>query len=124
MSGCKTGHKTGIRYAREEIMNIFVGSLAREVTDEDLLELFAAFGDVTSATVVKDKFSGQSRGFGFVEMSPKAAAIAAIAGLNGKEVQGRTLTVNEARPRTDNRDSGRRRTNGGGGGGARRGQRR
>lgn len=105
-------------------MNIFVGSLAREVTDEDLLELFAAFGDVTSATVVKDKFSGQSRGFGFVEMSPKAAAIAAIAGLNGKEVQGRTLTVNEARPRTDNRDSGRRRTNGGGGGGARRGQRR
>ncbi len=104
-------------------MNIFVGSLSHEVTDEDLLELFAAFGEVTSATVVKDKFSGQSRGFGFVEMSPKAAAIAAITALNGKEFKGRTLTVNEARPRTDNRDSGRRRTHSGGGG-SRRGQRR
>lgn len=104
-------------------MNIFVGSLSHEVTDEDLLELFAAFGEVTSATVVKDKFSGQSRGFGFVEMSPKAAAISAITELNGKEVKGRTLTVNEARPRTDSRDGGRRRTHSGGGG-SRRGQRR
>jgi len=89
-------------------MNIFVGNLSRDVTDEDLRELFLPFGEVTSATVLRDKFSGESRGFGFVEMPAKAAAQAAMAELNGKELKGRTLNVNEARPRSDNRRGGKR----------------
>jgi RNA recognition motif-containing protein len=77
---------------------------------------FEAFGQVTSASIIKDKFSGQSKGFGFVEMPSKEEAQAAITGMNGKEMKGRTLNVNEARPRTDDRRGG----GGGGGGGARR----
>jgi RNA recognition motif-containing protein len=105
-------------------MNIFVGNLSREVTNEDLQQAFEAFGEVTTANVIRDKFSGDSRGFGFVEMPAKAAAQAAIAGLNGKELKGRAINVNEARPRADNRgggggggDRGRRPGGGGGGGG-------
>ncbi|MGD0822604.1 MAG: RNA-binding protein [Desulfomonilia bacterium] len=103
-------------------MNIFVGNLSRDVTNEDLQQAFQAFGEVTSANVIRDKFSGDSRGFGFVEMPAKAAAQAAIAGLNGKELKGRAINVNEARPRADNRgggggDRGRRPGGGGGGGG-------
>ncbi|MFO1371285.1 MAG: RNA-binding protein [Candidatus Competibacteraceae bacterium] len=102
-------------------MNIFVGNLAREVTDEDLRKAFGTFGEVASATVIRDKFSGESRGFGFVEMPAKTAAQSAITGLNGKDLKGQTLNVNEARPRSDNRGGGggSRRPGGGGGGGRR-----
>ena len=93
-------------------MNIFVGNLSREVKNDDLRSLFETFGEVTSVNVVTDKFSGESRGFGFVEMPAKATAQAAITGLNGKELKGRTINVNEARPRSDNRSGGGR---GGGG---------
>lgn len=93
-------------------MNIYVGNLSNDVTDEDLREAFEAFGQVTSANVIKDKFSGQSRGFGFVEMPGKAEAQAAIDGLNGKDLKGRPLNVNEARPRPEGDRGGRR---GGGG---------
>src|SRR3972149_1469229 len=82
-------------------MNIYVGNLAREVTEEDLQEAFKVFGQVTSATIIKDKFSGEPRGFGFIEMPGKAEAQAAIAGMNGKELKGRVLNVNEAQPRTE-----------------------
>lgn len=81
-------------------MKLFVGNLSRDVTDEDLRQAFAAFGRVASATVVKDKFSGEGRGFGFVEMEARAEAQAAIQGLNGKELKGRRMNVDEARPST------------------------
>ena len=87
-------------------MNIYAGNLARETTEEDLRHAFEAFGQVESVTVIKDKFSGQSRGFGFLEMPNGAEAQAAISGLNGKELNGRTLTVNEARPRSEGRRGG------------------
>ena len=92
-------------------MNIYVGNLSRDLTESDLREAFAAFGEVQSAAIIKDKFSGESRGFGFVEMPNKEEAEKAIATLNGKDLKGRTATVNEARPRTD-----RPRTGGFGGG--------
>lgn len=95
-------------------MNIYVGNLAREATEEDVREAFKAFGQITSVSIIKDKFSGESRGFGFVEMPSQAEAQSAIAGLNGKELQGRSLTVNEARPRPEGRGS-RDRDRGGGG---------
>jgi RNA recognition motif-containing protein len=96
-------------------MNIYVGNLARGITESDLKETFQAFGEVTSASIIKDKFSGESRGFGFVEMPNKPEAEKAISMLNGKDLKGRTATVNEAKPRTD-----RPRTGGFGGGGNRR----
>jgi RNA recognition motif-containing protein len=86
-------------------MNIYVGNLSYNSTDDDLRRAFEGFGEVASATVVKDKATGRSRGFGFVEMTSDEAAQAAIAALNGTEMDGRTLTVNEARPRTDDRHS-------------------
>ncbi len=92
-------------------MNIYVGNISRTATEQDLKEAFEAFGAVQSAAIIKDKFSGESRGFGFVEMPNKEEADKAISGLNGKDLKGRSLTVNEARPRTD-----RPRTSGGGGG--------
>jgi RNA recognition motif-containing protein len=98
-------------------MNIYVGNLSRDVTEEDLRQAFEAFGQVATATVIKDRFSGESRGFGFVDMPNKTEAQSALAGLNGKDLKGRTLNVNEARPRTE----GGRRGGGGGGGGQRRG---
>jgi RNA recognition motif-containing protein len=104
-------------------MNIFVGNLARDVTEEDLRKAFEAFGQVASVTILKDKFTGEPRGFGFVEMPAKAAADAAIRGLNGKALKGRTLTVNEARPRPEGGRGGGRTGGGGGrgpGGGGRR----
>ncbi len=82
-------------------MKIFVGNLSREVTDADLRKAFEAFGAVDSAAVLKDRFTGGRRGFGFVEMSVPAAAQSAIAGLNGKTLMGRALNLNEARPRLD-----------------------
>ena len=84
-------------------MNIYVGNLSHEVTEEDLRQAFEAFGEVTSAAVIKDKLSGQSRGFGFVEMPAKAEGQSAIDGLNDKELKGQNLNVNEARPRSEGR---------------------
>jgi len=80
-------------------MNIYVGNMSSEVTEEDLLQAFEAFGQVASATVVKAKSSGESRGFGFVEMPAEEEAQSAIEGLNGQEMKGETMNVNEARPR-------------------------
>jgi RNA recognition motif-containing protein len=82
-------------------MKIYVGNMSYETTEEDLQLACEAFGKVESATIIKDKFSGEPKGFGFVEMSSKAEGQAAIDGLNGKELKGRTLNVNEARPRTE-----------------------
>lgn len=89
-------------------MNIYVGNLSYQTTEEDLRQAFEAFGQVASAAVIRDKYSGESRGFGFVEMPVKAEAIAAINGLNDEELKGRRLKVNEARPRQDRDRGGRR----------------
>ena len=102
-------------------MNIYVGNLPFNTGEEDLRQIFAAYGQVNSAAIIKDKMTGRSRGFGFVEMTNDAEAKEAIAGLNGTEMEGRTLTVNEARPRTEGGGGGRRPggggSRGGGGGG-------
>jgi RNA recognition motif-containing protein len=82
-------------------MNIYVGNLAREVTEEDLRKSFEAYGEVTSAKIITDKFTGSSRGFGFVEMPKSPEAQAAIHGLDGSDLKGNALKVNEARPRQD-----------------------
>ena len=87
-------------------MNIYVGNLPRAVNENDLRETFQAFGEVSSASIIKDKFSGESRGFGFIEMPNKDEAEKAISMLNGKDLKGRTATVNEAKPRTDSSRSG------------------
>ena len=84
-------------------MKLYVGNLAFQTTDEDLLELFSQAGAVESAQVVMDRDTGRSRGFGFVEMPNKSEAEAAIAQLNGKDVGGRALRINEARPREQQR---------------------
>jgi RNA recognition motif-containing protein len=84
---------------KEKRMNIYVGNLAFGITDEELRELFATHGDVTSANVIKDRFTGESRGFGFVEMPSREDAMAAIAALNGTDLKGRDITVNEAKPK-------------------------
>lgn len=82
-------------------MNIFVGSLPYSTTDEELEAAFAEHGEVTSAKVILDRYTSQSRGFGFVEMANQEQAEAAIGTMNGKDFQGRSLTVNEARPREE-----------------------
>ncbi|MGB7757450.1 MAG: RNA-binding protein [Salinisphaera sp.] len=82
-------------------MNIYVGNLSWNTTDDDLRSAFEAFGDVSSAKVIMDRETGRSRGFGFVEMSDDNAARQAIEGMNDKDLQGRSLRVNEARPRDD-----------------------
>ena len=91
-------------------MNIYVGNLSHQTAEAELRQAFEHFGEVSQVNIIKDKFSGEPKGFGFVEMPAKEHAQAAISGLNGKELGGRTLNVNEARPRTENRS-------GGGGGG-------
>jgi len=100
-------------------MNIYVGNLAYSVTEEDLQEAFKAFGEVKTVNIIKDKFSGESKGFGFVEIEDNEKAQSAISGLNGKEVKGRAITVNEARPKEKRGDRPRRSGGGGrpGGGG-------
>lgn len=107
------------REKEEEKMNIYVGNLSYNATEDDLKQEFEAFGKVSSVSLIKDKYSGQSKGFGFVEMPEQAEALAAISGLNGKELKGRTLNVNEARPRTEDRGRSTTRRSGGGGGGRR-----
>ncbi len=87
-------------------MNIYVGNLPNSVNEGDLREVFQAFGEVSTAAVIKDKFSGESRGFGFVEMPNKDEAEKAISLTNGKDLKGRTAKVNEAKPRTDSRSGG------------------
>jgi RNA recognition motif-containing protein len=92
-------------------MNIYAGNLSRDAVDEDLRRAFEVFGQVSSARVILNKFTDVSRGFGFVEMPIETEARAAIDGLNGKELKGRPLTVNEARPRPEDRRGGGRRGN-------------
>lgn len=98
-------------------MKIYVGNMSYDTTEEDLHLACKEFGKVISATIIKDKFSGQPKGFAFVEMSSDAEGQAAIAGLNGKELKGRELNVNEARPRTESPRGGSTGGFGGGGGG-------
>lgn len=99
-------------------MNIFVGNLSRAVKEEDLRPLFEPFGKIMAVNIIKDKFSGESKGFGFVDMSKTSEGKAAIEALNGKELMGQALTVNEARPKSE---SGSRGGGGGYGGGGNRG---
>ena len=94
-------------------MNIYVGNLSFNTTEDQLREAFEGFGEVSTASIIKDKFSGDSRGFAFVEMPSKEEAMAAISGLNNQDLEGRALNVNEAKPRA---------TGGGGGGGGGRGR--
>ena len=94
------------------MMNIYVGNLSYEATQDDLRQAFEAHGEVSSVSIIMDKMTGRSRGFGFVEMPDKSQAEAAISALNLQEVRGRAITVNEARPKGES-------AGGGGGGGSR-----
>lgn len=97
-------------------MNIYVGNLSRTVTEAELREAFEAFGQVTSVSIIKDKFSGQPRGFGFVEMPDANEAQAAITGTNGNDLGGQAVRVNQAQPKEDRpRGEGRSRFGGSGG---------
>ena len=89
-------------------MNIYVGNISWDLTDEELKNAFEAHGQVSTAKIITDKYTGKSRGFGFVEMPEKSEAEAAINNLNGKELKGREIVVNEARPRKEGSRSGRR----------------
>jgi len=97
-------------------MNIYIGNLSFNTTEDQLRQAFESFGEVSSVNIITDKFSGKPRGFAFVEMSNQDEANAAITGLNGQDMDGREMNVNEARPRADRADRGGR---GGGGGGRR-----
>jgi RNA recognition motif-containing protein len=107
-------------------MKIYVGNLAQDVTEEELKQEFAAFGEVTSASIVTDRYTGQPRGFAFVEMAKVSEGQAAVKELNGKVLKEQTIKVDEARPRPDSRGGtsygggrGGNRFGGGGGGGGR-----
>lgn len=102
-------------------MNIYVGNLSWSMTDEDLNALFAQYGSVSSAKILKDKMNGRSKGFGFVEMEDDEAAKTAIANLNETDVQGRKLIVNESQPRPEGEGGYKKRSTGGFGGGGSRG---
>ena len=95
-------------------MNIYVGNLSYQSTEDELRDLFAEFGDVVSAKLIVDKFTGQSKGFGFVEMSNNSEAQKAMDELNGRDMNGRNVTVNQARPRQDRSRGGGGRGYGGG----------
>jgi RNA recognition motif-containing protein len=104
-------------------MNLYVGNLSYRLTEDELKEAFEEFGQVSSCTIIKDRVTGESKGFGFLEMPERSEAEAAISGLNGRDLKGRKLNVNEARPR-ENRPAGgmgggRREDRGGMGGGGR-----
>jgi len=107
--------KTGERYIQKMTTKLYVGNLAFQTTSQELQELFATAGTVESASVVEDRETGRSRGFGFVEMATKEECAAAIDQFNGKEINGRALKVNEAKPR-ENRSIGGRGNRGGYGG--------
>lgn len=96
------------------MVNIYVGNLSYEATQDDLRQAFGAHGEVSAVQIMMDKMTGRSRGFGFVEMPDKGAGQAAISALNLQEVRGRAMTVNEARPRTENANRGGGRGNRGG----------
>ena len=98
-------------------MRIYVGNLSYDVTEEEITQEFQGYGEVTSVDIITDKYSGRPKGFGFVEMGSNSEAEAAITSLNGKILRDRPITVNEARPRPDNRSGGF-----GGGGGGRQGR--
>ena len=102
---------------------LYVGNLGYDVNDADLSQLFSQYGTIESANVINDRLTGKSKGFGFVEMGTEAEAQAAIAAMNGKEYDGRALTVSEARPRPEGGGGGSRGGFGGGGGGGGRGGR-
>src|SRR4051812_40778413 len=97
-------------------MNIYVSNLSFNIQDEELREFFTSFGEVTSAKIISDRETGRSRGFGFIEMSDDAASKKAIAELNGSEVDGRTISVMEAKPKEDRGRSNNSLRSGGGGG--------
>ena len=97
-------------------MNIYVGNLSYGVTEDELRDAFGAYGDISSVSLITDKFSGQSKGFGFVEMPNNSEADAAIKALNETPLKGRNMRVNQAKPRSDRPQ----RSGGGGGGGGRR----
>jgi cold-inducible RNA-binding protein len=99
--------------------NIYVGNLSYEATEDDIRSAFQAHGEVSSVSIIMDKMTGRSRGFGFVEMPEKTQAAAAISALNLQEIRGRAITVNEARPKTEGGGGGGRGGYGGGGGGRR-----
>jgi RNA recognition motif-containing protein len=101
---------------RGQAVKIYVGNLSYETTEDELAAEFGSFGKVASVAILSDKISGRPKGFGFVEMASQSEAEAAVTGLNGKMLRDRTLVVNEARPRTENRGGG-----GGSYGGGRRG---
>ena len=105
-------------------MNIYVGNLSYDLKEDQLREAFEAYGEVDSVNIIKDKYSGQSKGFGFVEMRDDEKAMAAIEGLNQSDMLGRKINVNKAKPRTEGRGGGGRGGfgggRGGGGGGGRR----
>ena len=107
-------------FRKASVLKLYVGNLSYETTDEDLRQAFAPHGELTSAQVIMDE-TGRSRGFGFVEMADKGQGEKAIQALGGSQLQGRTLTVNEARPRNDRAGGGSRSGGGGGGGGYRSG---
>ncbi len=101
-------------------MNIYVGNMSYDVTEDELRKLFDTYGEVDSVNIIKDKYSGQSKGFGFVEMSDDQKAMAAIEGLHETELKGRNINVNKAKPRTERRDNKGGGRSGFGGGGGRR----
>lgn len=98
---------TKLQIEIETAMNIYVGNLPYSVTDADLRETFAPFGDVSSVQLISDKFTGESKGFGFVEMNDNSQADAAIKSLNGSPLKGRNITVNQAKPKSDRPARGR-----------------
>ena len=83
-------------------MKIYIGNMSFDTTEDQLRQAFTAFGEVTSINIITDKYDNRPKGFGFVEMTEKDSAIAAISGLNGKDLNGRSLNVNEAKPKKDN----------------------
>jgi len=106
------------------VTNIYVGNLSYEATEEDIRQAFAEYGEVSAVNIIKDRETGRSRGFGFVEMADADQAKEAIENVNLAEIAGRRVTVNEARPKSDRpRGGGRGGGGGGGGGGGRRGRR-
>ena len=95
-------------HVKESHMNMYIGNLAYNVTEEDLTEAFSEFGNVESVNIIKDRFSGQSKGFGFVDMPDNSEADKAIKALNGKDIKGRDIKVNQANQKTKGKKKTRR----------------